>query len=145
MPIVKICQGQPELRVRITTTGDNGAQLVDYKHLRLVISAPCEPRSELPLSPQEFKGCWPGHDTAKWNSSFELPERRPLLIYPAFDTDENGDIVFRLDSQIWNRLGRYIGTVETTSGQKILALDLDICSNMFIPDRISVVSTSCGD
>lgn len=144
MPIVRICQGQPELKVRLSTGGCNGQQLVDYHHLRLVIIAPHCNRCELPLSPQKFTGCWPGHDTEKWNESFILPEEQPLLIYPAFDVDENGDIVFRLDSQLWQRTGRYVGLVETTDRQKLVELDLDICTNKFIIDRVTVGSNSCG-
>lgn len=145
MPIVKICQGQPQLAVRIVTAGADGMQLVDYKKLRLLIVPYPVARQELPLSPQHFEGFWPSHDVEKWNESFILPEEEPLLIYPAFDVNDEGEIVFRLDRQIWCRRGRYMGIVETIDGQKIVELDLDISSQRFITDRVSVNSYQCGD
>lgn len=144
MPIIKICQGQPSLAVKITTPGTHGAQLVDYKHLRLVIAPPIEPREELPLSPQHFSGFWPGHDTDKWNNSFILPEEQPLLIYPALYINDDGETVFRLDDQLLGRVGRYVGIIEL-NGQKILELDLDISTQRFILDQVTVYSKTCGE
>ena len=144
MPIVKICQNQPTLAVRITTPGCNGGQLVDWKQVRMVIVPPPRQTCELPLSPQCFKGCWPTHDVEKWNDSFILPETLPLLIYPAFGLNEEGEVEFVLDSQLWKRVGRYIGSIESISGEKILTLDLDICTQQFIADRVSVSSVPCG-
>ena len=143
MPIVKICQNQPTLAVRITTPGCNGGQLVDYKHVRLVISAPERTTHEPLLSPQCFKGCWFGHDLKKWEDSFIPPDQLPLLIYPAFGTNDDGDIVFILDSQLWKRVGRYVGSVEFNDGRKILELDLDICTTQFIADKISTDNIPC--
>lgn len=144
MAIVRICQGQPELAVRLTTAGCNGAQLVDWKQVRLLIVPPARTTCELPLSPQCFKGCWPTHDIEKWNASFSLPESQPLLIYPAFGTNEDGDIVFVLDEQLWKRRGRYIGLIEFINGEKITELDLDICTQPFVADRVSLNSLPCG-
>lgn len=144
MAIIKICEGQPSLAVRIVTPGCNGSQLVDYKQIRLVIVAPPRTPCEFPLSPQEFSGCWPAHDVQKWNDSFILPETQPLLIYPAFEVNDDGDIVFLFDSKLWERKGRYIGLVEFLDGTKILELDLDICSQKFVADRISTQSVPCG-
>ena len=143
MPIVKICQNQPTLAVRITTPGCNGGQLVDYKQVRLVISAPERTTCEPLLSPQCFKGCFPGHDVDRWNDSFISPDQLPLLIYPAFGINDDGDIVFILDSQLWKRVGRYVGSVEFNDGQKILELDLDICTTQFIADKISTDNIPC--
>jgi len=144
MAIVRICQGQPELAVRLTTAGCNGAQLVDWQQVRLLIVPPPRTTCELPLSPQVFKGCWPAHDIEKWNNSFILPENQPLLIYPAFGTNEDGEIVFVLDEQLWKRRGRYIGVIEFTNGEKITELDLDICTQQFVADRVSLNSLPCG-
>lgn len=144
MAIVRICQGQPELAVRLTTSGCNGAQLVDWQQVRLVIVPPPRQTCELPLSPQVFKGCWPTHDIESWNNSFILPETLPLLIYPAFGTNEDGDIVFALDEQLWKRRGRYIGVIEFINGEKITELDLDICTQQFVADRVSLNSVPCG-
>lgn len=144
MPIVRVCQGQPELAVRLVTPGCDGAQLIDWRQVRLVIAPPERQTCETPLSPQVFKGCWPGHDTEKWNDSFALPETQPLIIYPAFAVNEDGDIVFILDSQIWQRRGRYVGIIEFNNGEKITELDLDISSLQFIADRVSTRSTPCG-
>lgn len=144
MPIVKICQGQPSLAVRIVTPGCNGGQVIDYKQLRLVIMSPPAKRCELPLSPQHFSGFYPTHDVDKWNESFILPEEEPLLIYPAFDVNDNGDIVFRLDRQMWCRRGRYVGVIETIDGRKLVELDLDISTQQYIADTVTVNSYSCG-
>lgn len=144
MPIVKICQGQPELAVRITTPGVHGSQLIDYKHIRLVILPPPEPRCELPLSPQRFKGFWPGHDVERFNASFIRPEEMPLLIYPALKVNDQGETVFRLDDQLWKRTGRYVGSIEFNNGQKIAMLDLDISTQQFILDKVTVNSQTCG-
>ena len=143
MPIVKICQNQPTLAVRITTPGCNGGQLVDYKQVRLVISAPELTTHEPLLSPLCFSGRWFGHDLKKWEDSFIPPDQLPLLIYPAFGTNDDGDIVFILDSQLWKRVGRYVGSVEFNDGQKILELDLDICTTQFIADKISTDNIPC--
>ena len=67
----------------------------------------------------------------------------PLLIYPAVGTNDDGDIVFILDSQLWKRVGRYVGSVEFNDGQKILELDLDICTTQFIADKISTDNIPC--
>jgi len=144
MPIVKICQGQPSLAVRLVTAGCDGSQLVDYKQIRMVIVAPERTPCERPLSPQCFKGCWPTHDIEKWNNSFILPESRPILIYPAFEVNDEGEIVFLLDSKLWQRQGRYIGRIEFLDGEHITDLDLDICSQRFIADRVSLDTVPCG-
>lgn len=142
--IVKICQGQPELSIRIVTPGCNGGQLINYKDIRMCIYAPkCE---ESLLSPMCFTGCWPGHDVEAYNERNCLPPQdMPLLVYPAFTINDNGETVFRFDAKLWERRGRYVGVIEFTDGTKITELDLDICNQPFIADRISLTSQSCGD
>lgn len=142
--IIKIHQGQPWLAVRIVSQGSNQVQVVDWENLRLAILPPDCPRQDIPLSPIHFSGCWPGHDIERYNRSFILPEDRPMLIYPAFKTDDTGAVVFRLDRKIWERPGRYTGLVETLQGRPVVALDLDVDTQAYIVESVSVVTEGCA-
>jgi hypothetical protein len=137
MAIIKILRGQPSLAVRLVTQGAPGQQLVDYKNVRLVIMASREPRLEPPLSPQHFSGYWPGHDVESWNDQFVLPEELPLLVYPAFTVNDDGEIVFRFDDKINKRMGRYLGVIELNDGTILTTLDLDICTQIWVADRVT--------
>lgn len=142
--IISIAQGQPYLAIRLVTPGSDGLQLTDWKHVRLVIIAFPEPRCELPLSPQCFHGFWPGHDVDRWNKQFCLPEDKPALIYPAFDLNDQGEIVFRLDKHIEHYHGRYLGRIETVAGVPLAELDLDIGLQQWVADQVSIDSVRCG-
>lgn len=145
MPITKICQGQPYLSVRISAPGCQGGRLIDYEKIRLVISAPPRTTCEMPLSPQHFTGCWPGHDLEKYERSFNLPEQLPVITYDAFKCSPEGDIVFRLDALLFKVMppGRYIGSVEFKNGEQITVLDLDLCNDYFVLDRVTVGGMEC--
>ena len=139
-PITKICFGQSELRIRLVQPGCGGGQLVNDTDVRLVIAAPyCNHRLK---SPQLFLGCWPGFDTP-WCSD-ALPHELPAIVYPAFTVDENGDTVFRFDGKLWQLPpGRYIGTIEFNDGRIIAKLDIDLCNDPVLLDRVSVSSAAC--
>lgn len=137
MAIIKIMQGQPELAVRLVSQGSNGQQLIDYKNIRLVVMPPREQRVESLLSVQNFSGFWPGHDVEKWNEQFIPPEELPILVYPAFTVDDEGKIVFRFDSKIHKRRGRYQGIVELNDGTILTTLDLDICNQIWVADLVT--------
>lgn len=137
MAIIKIMQGQPELAVRLVSQGEPGQQLIDYKNIRLVVMPPREQRVEPLLSVQHFSGFWPGHDVEKWNEQFVPPEELPILVYPAFTVDDEGKIVFRFDSKIYKRRGRYQGIVELNDGTILTTLDLDICNQTWVADLVT--------
>ena len=140
--IVRICQGQPELAIRIVQPGCTGGQLLNYKDTRLVITAP-----ECPAylkSPLHFKGCWPGFSGELPYTFPEVPHELPVLVYPAFRINDNGDTVFRFDSLFFDYPpGRYIGTVEFTNGCIINQFEIDYCMTPFLIDRISQTAQAC--
>lgn len=138
--IIRICQGQPELALRIVQPGCEGGQLIEHEHIRLVIQAPhCEHRLKSPLV---FNGCWPGF-TTPWRDDI-IPHEIPALIYPAFTTNEQGETVFRFDDKLYKLPpGRYFGNVEFSNGTLITKLDLDLCTIPFIIDRARVTEQPC--
>ena len=141
--IVRICRGQPELAVRVVAPGCDGGQLVDYEDMELCILAP-KCTCEGPFSKIYFHGCgWWGHDMDRWNEQQVPPEQMPVLVYPAFDVNDNGEIVFKFDSKLWERAGRYVGLIRFKDGTEITRLDLDICTTGFIADKVTVKSYSC--
>lgn len=139
--ITKICFGQPEMAIRLVQPGCDGGQLVNWQDVRLVIAAPyC---NHLLKSPQCFRGCWPGFETP-WIDS-RPPHELPAIVYPAFETNDNGETVFRFDDKLWRMPpGRYIGTVEFNNGRLLAKLDIDLCSAPILVDRIVVISTGCS-
>lgn len=142
MPIIKICQGQPELAVRLVQPGCNGGQLVDYENLRLVIKAPeC---NRLLKSPIIMTGCWPGYDNLPRLGELP-PHEYPALVYPAFDINENSEVVFRFDHQLLELPpGRYWGYIELNNGTVLAKLDLDLCSSPVLIDTVSVTEVGCN-
>lgn len=142
--IVRICRGQPELAVRVVAPGCDGGQLVDYEDMELCILAP-KCTCEGPFSKIYFHGCgWWGHDIDRWNEQQVPPEEMPVLVYPAFDVNDNGEIVFKFDSKLWERAGRYVGLIRFKDGTEITRLDLDICTTQFLADKVTVKSYSCN-
>ena len=139
--ITKIKCGQPDLAVKLVEPGCNGGQLVDWKKIRLVISAPdCK---HLLKSPLVFCGCWPGYKTP-WTDQTQ-PHELPMLVYPAFGTDEKGAIVFRFDKLLWGYPpGRYIGRVEVEDGRVLSILEIDLCASPVLIDTVSYSEQSCG-
>ena len=123
--------------------GCDGGQLVDYEDMELCILAP-KCTCEGPFSKIYFHGCgWWGHDIDRWNEQQVPPEQTPVLVYPAFDVNDNGEIVFKFDSKLWERAGRYVGLIRFKDGTEITRLDLDICTTGFIADKVTVKSYSC--
>lgn len=137
-PIIRIHPGQTELILRIVQTGCAGGQVCG-KDTRLVIERPaCA--DEL-LSKWKFEGCWPGYDVDAWNAQ---QEEVPALVYPAFDTNENGDTVFRLDDKLFSLPpGRYVGCVEWKNGVSITTIDIDLSPGGFLVESVSVTDQPC--
>lgn len=138
--ITKICYGQSELSIRLVQPGCDGGQVVNWRDVRMVIAAPhCDHRLK---SPQVFRGCWPGFETP-WSDAV-YPHELPALVYTAFETNDEGETVFRFDDKLWRMPpGRYIGTIEFTNGTVLAQLDLDLCNSPVIVDRVRVTSAGC--
>jgi hypothetical protein len=134
--IIPIDQGQSELKVALTRPG-TGDQLVSKELIRLVIKPPPKERFAQ-LSPIVRKGDW-GYPLPLE----DYPPNRdawPLLIYPAFDIDDDGAIIFRLDRRFWQRpCGRYIGDV-MVGDYKAVSFELDLN-----PHRYLITSVELND
>lgn len=142
MAIISISRGQPYLNVRISAPG---AYLTDYGKIRLAIINPPEPRLEMPLSPQCFHGCWPGHDPKRWNESFcQRDAGAVVVIYPAFSVSDEGEIVFRLDSKVDDLSGRYVGIIELVDGRPLAELDLDFGMYQWVVERVTAGGPPCS-
>lgn len=153
-PIIRICQGQPNLSVVISQHGCDGGQVINHEDIRLAIFAPhCK---HVLKSPWQLCGCWPQHrhmavPNQYWDEACGCldylripPHEIPVLIYPAFDTDDEGAVVFWFDDELWKRPpGRWIGEVQTRSGHVLVTLDLDLCTVPFITDKVSITSETC--
>lgn len=142
IPITRICIGQSELAVRLVQPGCDGGQLIDYKHVRLVISPPCCP-NPIMKSPQCFCGCWPGYKTP-WTDAHLYSQDLPSIVYPGFDTNEQGETVFRFDQKLWDLPpGRYQGSIELTDGTQLAVLDIDLCNAPVLIDRVARTDRGC--
>lgn len=147
MAIIKLYQGQPELAVRLTAPGPARLQLAQSKGIRLVITAAGlgHAPGTVYLSPLKFTGFWPGRDSERYYDSFIHPDDRPALVYPAFTTDDQSRVVFKLDSKLWKMPpGRYLGHIETESGQHLANLDLDLCVGPFLVEDVNTTVEACG-
>lgn len=137
---VRIQPGQEELAVRLVQPGC-GSQVISREDMRLVITAP-QPKSAL-LSEQTFTGFWPGSETP-WSDAVGAG-RDFMLVYPAFDVNEEGDVVFRFDDQLRTlRPGRYIGSVETASGTQLVSLDIDLSPTPLLIETLTLTGKSCA-
>jgi hypothetical protein len=59
------------------------------------------------------------------------------LVYNCYNVNEEGDLVFRFDAQLWQRPpGHYAGEVEDACGRVLALLDIDLGGG---PDEASWV------
>jgi len=133
--IIKLRYGQPQLKLRLVEAACTGTVL-SKDGLSLVIREPeLDPKLCVRTSPWVIEGCWPHyrgpHDTT--------PPPKPSLVYPAFDMDDDGSIIFQLDNKLsaWPP-GRYLGTVVNRDGIVLASLDFDLQSTPYIIDRVEV-------
>jgi hypothetical protein len=128
--IIKIYRGQPELKVTVVSDG----RLVDLAEIRLVINAPHQSLWNQ-LSPIVIQGPWAYPPVRPYPPE---PCLLPTIIYPAFEIDADGAIVFRLDNHLWSRQpGRYIGRVMVKSYEAV-TIDLDLEPLTWIPSKIEL-------
>jgi hypothetical protein len=137
--IIKIDRYQPEIRVSVVAPGKHGGKLVDYKRIRLVIVS-CPDKFISLVSPIYRHGTWlyvaPGIGDVVLDAG-------PAIVYPAFEVDNEGDLVFRFDRNLWDRRpGRYAGRIENLDGQCLGMLDIELQPNDHIITRVSTGSPS---
>lgn len=133
--IIQICQDQPEIALCIVQPGCTGQQLIDAG-LRLVIRRPDCYCCRTP--PILRKGCWLYNPPKPYHEPHELP----ALVYDAFEVNDEGLIVFRLDDLFFEYPpGRYSGTVELKPcSTPIVQVDIDLCSIPFVLSEAQVTS-----
>lgn len=143
MSIVKIRQGQPELRISLVSSGCDGVQLVAVEDIRLVITSPVCECGNL-VSPIINIGCrLPGcYPYPSWGFRPRCsPHEEGVIVYPAWERSDDGEVVFRFDRLLWDRpSGRYVGRIEFRNGRLITELDIDLSSERFFIDKIVVNS-----
>lgn len=139
-PIVRLSLGQPELSIKLVQPGCDGGQLVNWQDVRLVIAAPA--LNHRLKSPQLFRGCWPGFETPWCDDVY--PHEMPALVYPAFESNDDGDTVFRFDDKLRKLpAGRYVGTIELLDGTVLAKLDIDLCPAPVLIDRMTLTQADC--
>ena len=145
MPIVKICQGQPELRVALETPGCQGSRLADADSIRLRLFAPplkCALKSPIINIGCRLPGSVPPQPWG-WDTTC-VPHELGTLVYPAWEVSPEGEITFRFDDLLWSLpQGRYIGVVEFNDGGTIAELDIDLCGERFVIDSVTTRSPDC--
>jgi hypothetical protein len=126
--IIKIARGQPELKVTVVQPGQGG-RLPSVEGVRLVVCPP-PPSGFAQLSPIVRLGEW-GYPPVE--DYPPRPHELPAIVYPAFEIDAEGAIVFRLDSHLWSRpSGRYLGRV-MVGCHEAATLDIDLEPMRYIP------------
>ena len=134
--IVRLCEDTPKLGLRIVQPGCSGAQLMDRGIELAIMPASCP-------SPEHLIPVWEDCEL-HWES-----HRKPIptVIYPAFEVDDDGLVVWYFDQRLWSLPpGRYIGRV-LLEGHCISAdIFIDLCNRPVIIDKaVAVIVPSCGD
>lgn len=107
--IVTVTRYTARLALRVKNLLDGG-QVTDWRLLQLVIAPSCEDRMCCGGgSPWILCGCWPFHPTGV-DVANPAPHDFPAIVLDAFETDDEGRVVFRLDHR-FHALpnGRYVG------------------------------------
>lgn len=134
--IVRLCESTPKLGLRIVQPGCTGQQLMDTG-VNLAITPVNCPAPDL-LEPY-WEDC-----QLKWRS---LRPEIPALTYPAFEVDDDGNVVFYFDSKLWNLPpGRYRGQVMLGIHCSRTTFDIDLCNRPVVIERaVTVATPPCGD
>lgn len=143
MMLIRICDNQPKLALRIVQTGCTGGQLLDLGVMLDIYPASCPH----PLySPQIWCGCFVDNRVPV-SGCCDVPlQPPPTLTYPAFALDEEGRIVFYFDKKLWSMpSGRYHASVRFERGDCIAEFDIDLCCRPAVIDQAAVTDAkSCG-
>lgn len=108
--ILSLTRYTTRLALRVKNLIDYG-QLTDWHALQLVIMPGEERRSSCHVggSPWVLTGCWPFHPTGIDVANPPRPDF-PAIVLDAFDSDDEGRIVFQLDQRVHMLPnGRYTG------------------------------------
>lgn len=134
--IVRLCEDTPKLGLRIVQPGCSGKQLMD-RHVDLVITPASCP------SPDYKEPYWEDCEL-KWR---DMRPEIPALTYPAFEVDDDGNVVFYFDFRLWSLPpGRYRGQVMLGGSCAQTCFDIDLCNRPVIIDRAVAVDTPpCGE
>lgn len=134
--IVKLCQDTPMLAVRIQKRGCDPQQLIDAGVDMCIYTATCcvPPRTRLIK-----KDC-------TWER-IPIEPAIPTLSYPAFETDDDGRIVFFFDDKLWKLpSGRYIAQITANRIPVSNPIDIDLCNDISYVAEVSLIPTSpCGE
>lgn len=137
--IVKVLRGQPEIRVVLAVPGTVDERRLDPERARLIITAP-RPPSHGGVSRIIRRGWWPFPPMSGQPDVYPPdPDLWPALVYPCFEVDDDGALVFRLDDLFFDRpCGRYIGRLEV-DGRAVKDFDID-----YHPRRWAVSMVEAG-
>lgn len=125
--ILTITRYTTRLALRIKSLLDR-AQLTDWRQLQLVIDRPreCACSKHVPGSPWILTGCWPFHPTGVDLANPCLPDF-PAIVIDAFDSDDEGRVVFILDERIHSLpSARYSGTLRVHPHQLPINVAADL-------------------
>jgi hypothetical protein len=147
--IVYLTQGVTRIAFRLKTYG-NQSQLADWRGLQLLIlpgeaGCPCGEGG----SPWYFYGCWfrgrTGEDVANFRPDI------PAICYNAFEVDDEGQVVFRLDDRLYDLPpGRYTGILRIAPKIKPLNLTplynlgkVDVKDKVILPPGYELSTVHC--
>lgn len=137
--IINLSRSQKEIAVAIVEPGCSGGQILNFTQFRLSIRRPEDDGCWMNNSPILRLGCWPGVPEYI-DPAFQTPH--PEIIYPAFTTDNDGNIVFKLDRKMdFLRPGRYQGCIERQTGEcwvTVRCLDIDLENMPTLATRVTV-------
>lgn len=142
--IIRLCEDQPKLALRISQPGCSGGQLMGRGVVLNITSAACPGVLKSPLL---WCGCF-ADTRIKESDCCNVPELdSPSLQYPAFDVDEEGRVVFYFDKKLWSLPGgRYRAILSFRDGGVIDTFDLDLCNRPLVIDQVAVTDAKyCGD
>jgi hypothetical protein len=139
--ILKIYQGQTELKINLVEPGKYGRKLASTEGVRLVIvppeKSPYENVSKI-IRRGEWRYPLPVEDYPCDYTVF------PTLVYPCFDIDSEGALIFRLDKHLFKRpCGRYIAKV-WIGPYEAARIDMDLMPHNYIVQSIEKHETQGG-
>lgn len=133
--IIRICQDTPKLALKIVQAGCDGLQLMDDTIELELWKRHCEPC----LRTEHF------YDDCGIRRERQIMDET-IIVYPAFDIDADGRVVFYFDDNLWNSGdGRYAATIKI-AGHTRLCFDLEVCMKpLMIEEAVLTSSTGCSE
>lgn len=133
--IIRLCEDTPKLALKIVQPGCDGKQLMDLGVEIQISAAHCH----IPQDRVVVDICLNIIDVVR--------PQIPTLVYPAFELDDDGRIVFYFDKRLWVQPpGRYHARVLIGGYCDKTHIDIDLCNRPIIIEQVAVISaTGCGD